>query len=83
MTPPPMTTTSACAGNRSSLVMRLSGRGHAILLKVKLIEAVALHGMFMRGSSASRSPSPRKLKLVTASVMATPGAIASQGALVM
>ena len=38
--------------------------------------------MFSRGSRASRSPSPRKLKLVTASVMARRGAIASQGALV-
>ena len=35
-----------------------------------------------RGSSASRSPSPRKLKPVTAKVMTAPGRIASQGALV-
>ena len=52
-------------------------RGHEILLKMSLAETprgTARHGMFMRGSSASRSPSPTKLKLVTASVMATPGA---------
>src|SRR2546427_58474 len=33
-----------------------------------------------RGSSASRSPSPRKLKLVTATVIITPGKIATHGA---
>lgn len=46
-------------------------------------EAINPHSQFrsLRASSASRSPSPMKLKLVTASVMATPGTMASQGAL--
>ena len=38
------------------------------------------HGsMRSRGSSASRSPSPRKLKPITVSVIAAPGRMASQG----
>src|SRR3984885_7777753 len=37
------------------------------------------HRRCIFGSSASRSPSPMKLKLVTASVIATPGITASQG----
>ena len=40
------------------------------------------HGRSILGSRASRKPSPTKLKLVTASVIAAPGRIASQGALV-
>ena len=39
----------------------------------------AAHRRPIFGSSASRSPSPMKLKLVTASVIASPGMTASQG----
>jgi hypothetical protein len=39
----------------------------------------AAHGRCIFGSSASRSPSPMKLKLVTASVIARPGITASHG----
>lgn len=46
----------------------------------KLVESLD-HTSFL-GSSASRNPSPTKLKLVTASVIASPGTIASHGALV-
>ncbi len=40
------------------------------------------HAPSMRGSSASRNPSPTKLKLATARVMTPPGSSASQGAVV-
>ena len=35
--------------------------------------------IFNRGSRAARSPSPRKLKLITVRVIITPGRMASQG----
>ena len=45
-----------------------------------VVDADAMSVVVSRGSRASRSPSPMKLKLVTANVIAKPGKIASHGA---
>src|SRR5690242_300796 len=49
-----MTTTSACAGKRSSLAMRLTGGDMARLLRAD--KAVQHCGRAVRGSSAGRGP---------------------------